>query len=55
MACSKGQVQLPYKIDHILGATDLQKVLNILERSNDPFIQEVALVTLGNNAAYSFN
>ncbi|XP_010599681.1 armadillo repeat-containing X-linked protein 1 [Loxodonta africana] len=45
----------PYKIDDILGATDLQKVLNILERSNDPFIQEVALVTLGNNAAYTFN
>ncbi|XP_077001967.1 armadillo repeat-containing X-linked protein 1-like isoform X2 [Tamandua tetradactyla] len=45
----------PYKIDDILGATDLQKVLNILERTNDPFIQEVALVTLGNNAAYSFN
>ena len=45
----------PYKIDDILGASDLQKVLNILERTNDPFIQEVALVTLGNNAAYSFN
>ncbi|XP_006901213.1 PREDICTED: armadillo repeat-containing X-linked protein 1-like [Elephantulus edwardii] len=45
----------PYKIDDILGAADLQKVLNILERSNDPFIQEVALVTLGNNAAYTFN
>ncbi|ELR52602.1 armadillo repeat-containing X-linked protein 1 [Bos mutus] len=51
----KGKFNFPYKIDDILGATDLQKVLNILERSNDPFIQEVALVTLGNNAAYSFN
>lgn len=45
----------PYKIDDILSAPDLQKVLNILERTNDPFTQEVALVTLGNNAAYSFN
>lgn len=26
-----------------------------MERTNDPFTQEVALVTLGNNAAYSFN
>ena len=30
-------------------------VLNILERKSDPFIQEVVLVTLGNNAGYSFN
>lgn len=51
----RGKFNFPYKIDDILGATDLQKVLNILERTNDPFIQEVALVTLGNNAAYSFN
>lgn len=51
----RGKFNFPYKIDDILGASDLQKVLNILERSNDPFIQEVALVTLGNNAAYSFN
>ncbi|XP_007538075.1 armadillo repeat-containing X-linked protein 1 [Erinaceus europaeus] len=51
----RGKFNFPYKIDDILGATDLQRVLNILERTNDPFIQEVALVTLGNNAAYSFN
>lgn len=51
----RGKFNFPYKIDDILGTTDLQKVLNILERTNDPFIQEVALVTLGNNAAYSFN
>lgn len=51
----RGKFNFPYKIDDILGAPDLQKVLNILERSNDPFTQEVALVTLGNNAAYSFN
>ncbi|XP_045327281.1 armadillo repeat-containing X-linked protein 1 [Leopardus geoffroyi] len=51
----RGKFNFPYKIDDILGAPDLQKVLNILERSNDPFIQEIALVTLGNNAAYSFN
>nr|XP_013220840.1 armadillo repeat-containing X-linked protein 1 [Ictidomys tridecemlineatus]XP_021576165.1 armadillo repeat-containing X-linked protein 1 [Ictidomys tridecemlineatus] len=51
----KGKFNFPYKIDDILSAPDLQKVLNILERTNDPFIQEVALVTLGNNAAYSFN
>ena len=40
---------------YILGATNLQKALNTLERSENPFIQEVALVTQGNNAAYSFN
>ena len=51
----KGKFNFPYKIDDILGATDLRKVLNTLERSKDPFIQEVALVTQGNNAAYSFN
>lgn len=51
----RGKFNFPYKIDDILGTADLQKVLNILERTNDPFIQEVALVTLGNNAAYSFN
>ncbi|XP_021009281.1 armadillo repeat-containing X-linked protein 1 [Mus caroli] len=51
----KGKFSFPYKIDDILSSPDLQKVLNILERTNDPFTQEVALVTLGNNAAYSFN
>ncbi|XP_045363064.1 armadillo repeat-containing X-linked protein 1 isoform X1 [Camelus bactrianus] len=51
----RGKFNFPYKIDDVLGTNDLQKVLNILERSNDPFTQEVALVTLGNNAAYSFN
>lgn len=51
----RGKFNFPYKIDDILSAPDLQKVLNILERTNDPFLQEVALVTLGNNAAYSFN
>ncbi|XP_021516775.1 armadillo repeat-containing X-linked protein 1 [Meriones unguiculatus] len=51
----RGKFNFPYKIDDILSAPDLQKVLNILERTNDPFTQEVALVTLGNNAAYSFN
>lgn len=51
----KGKFNFPYKIDDILGATDLRKVLNTLERSKDPFIQEVALVTQGNNVAYSFN
>uniref|UniRef100_A0A286Y0V1 Armadillo repeat containing X-linked 1 n=1 Tax=Cavia porcellus TaxID=10141 RepID=A0A286Y0V1_CAVPO len=51
----RGKFNFPYKIDDILSTPDLQKVLNILERTSDPFIQEVALVTLGNNAAYSFN
>lgn len=51
----RGKFNFPYKIDDILSTPDLQKVLNILERTNDPFVQEVALVTLGNNAAYSFN
>lgn len=51
----KCKFNFPYKIDDILGAIDLQRVLIILATTNDPFIQEVALVTLGNNAAYSFN
>uniref|UniRef100_A0A8C2M6A8 Armadillo repeat containing, X-linked 2 n=1 Tax=Cricetulus griseus TaxID=10029 RepID=A0A8C2M6A8_CRIGR len=45
----------PYEIDEILGARDLRKVLALLQKSDDPFIQQVALLTLSNNANYSCN
>lgn len=45
----------PYEIDEILGVRDLRKVLALLQKSEDPFIQQVALLTLSNNANYSCN
>ncbi|KAM6151323.1 armadillo repeat-containing X-linked protein 2 [Rhynchocyon petersi] len=45
----------PYEIDEILGARDLKKVLILLQKTDDPFIQQVALLTLSNNANYSCN
>ncbi|XP_007950382.1 armadillo repeat-containing X-linked protein 2 [Orycteropus afer afer] len=45
----------PYEIDEILGVRDLRKVLTLLQKTDDPFIQQVALLTLGNNANYSCN
>uniref|UniRef100_A0A8C5P538 Armadillo repeat-containing domain-containing protein n=1 Tax=Jaculus jaculus TaxID=51337 RepID=A0A8C5P538_JACJA len=45
----------PYEIDEILGVKDLRKVLALLQKSDDPFIQQVALLTLSNNANYSCN
>ncbi|XP_036295857.1 armadillo repeat-containing X-linked protein 2 [Pipistrellus kuhlii] len=45
----------PYDIDEILGVHDLRKVLALLQKSDDPFIQQVALLTLSNNASYSCN
>ncbi|XP_054428228.1 armadillo repeat-containing X-linked protein 2 [Pteronotus mesoamericanus] len=45
----------PYDIDEILGVRDLRKVLALLQKSDDPFIQQVALLTLSNNANYSCN
>ncbi|XP_006869169.1 PREDICTED: armadillo repeat-containing X-linked protein 2 [Chrysochloris asiatica] len=45
----------PYEIDEILGARDLRKVLTLLQKTDDPFIQQVALLTLSNNANYSCN
>ncbi|XP_064230533.1 armadillo repeat-containing X-linked protein 2-like [Aotus nancymaae] len=45
----------PYEIDEILGVHDLRKVLALLQKSDDPFIQQVALLTLSNNANYSCN
>ncbi|XP_005614408.1 armadillo repeat-containing X-linked protein 2 [Equus caballus] len=45
----------PYEIDEILGVRDLRKVLALLQKSDDPFIQQVALLTLSNNANYSCN
>ncbi|KAM5289589.1 LOW QUALITY PROTEIN: armadillo repeat-containing X-linked protein 2 [Glossophaga mutica] len=44
-----------YDIDEILGFRDLRKVLALLQKSDDPFIQQVALLTLSNNANYSCN
>ncbi|XP_075394738.1 armadillo repeat-containing X-linked protein 2 [Tenrec ecaudatus] len=45
----------PYEIDEILGARDLRKVLTLLQKTDDPFIQQVALLTLSNNANYACN
>ncbi|XP_041492839.1 armadillo repeat-containing X-linked protein 2-like [Microtus oregoni] len=45
----------PYEIDEILGVRDLRKVLALLQKSDYPFIQQVALLTLSNNANYSCN
>ncbi|KAF6085360.1 armadillo repeat containing 10 [Phyllostomus discolor] len=41
--------------DDILTAEQLQKLLYLLESTEDPIILERALVTLGNNAAFSTN
>ncbi|XP_059964133.1 armadillo repeat-containing protein 10 [Mesoplodon densirostris] len=41
--------------DDILNAEQLQKLLYLLESTEDPVIIERALVTLGNNAAFSVN
>nr|KAF6417844.1 armadillo repeat containing 10 [Rousettus aegyptiacus] len=41
--------------DDILNAEQLQKLLYLLESTEDPVIIERALVTLGNNAAFSAN
>ncbi|XP_007538072.1 armadillo repeat-containing X-linked protein 2 [Erinaceus europaeus] len=45
----------PYDIDEILSVRDLRKVLTLLQKSDDPFIQQVALLTLSNNANYTCN
>uniref|UniRef100_A0A673SM46 Armadillo repeat containing 10 n=1 Tax=Suricata suricatta TaxID=37032 RepID=A0A673SM46_SURSU len=41
--------------DDILNVDQLQKLLYLLESTDDPIIIERALVTLGNNAAFSAN
>uniref|UniRef100_A0A8C9UNR1 Armadillo repeat containing 10 n=1 Tax=Spermophilus dauricus TaxID=99837 RepID=A0A8C9UNR1_SPEDA len=41
--------------DDVLNAEQLQKLLYLLESTEDPVIMERALVTLGNNAAFSAN
>ncbi|KAM5303078.1 armadillo repeat-containing protein 10 isoform 1-T1 [Glossophaga mutica] len=41
--------------DDVLNAEQLQKLLYLLESTEDPVIIERALVTLGNNAAFSTN
>ena len=41
--------------DDILNAEQLKKLLYLLESTDDPVITEKALVTLGNNAAFSTN
>lgn len=43
----------PY--DEVLNAEQLEKLLYLLEATDDPIIVEKALVTLGNNAAFSTN
>ncbi|XP_057614720.1 armadillo repeat-containing protein 10 isoform X1 [Chionomys nivalis] len=41
--------------DEVLNAEQLEKLLYLLESTDDPIIVEKALVTLGNNAAFSTN
>uniref|UniRef100_A0A2K6M1D5 Armadillo repeat-containing protein 10 n=1 Tax=Rhinopithecus bieti TaxID=61621 RepID=A0A2K6M1D5_RHIBE len=41
--------------DNVLNAAQLQKLLYLLESTEDPVIIERALITLGNNAAFSVN
>uniref|UniRef100_A0A2K5RRI9 Armadillo repeat-containing protein 10 n=1 Tax=Cebus imitator TaxID=2715852 RepID=A0A2K5RRI9_CEBIM len=41
--------------DDVLNAEQLQKLLYLLESTEDPIIMEKALITLGNNAAFSVN
>uniref|UniRef100_A0A2R8N8C7 Armadillo repeat-containing protein 10 n=1 Tax=Callithrix jacchus TaxID=9483 RepID=A0A2R8N8C7_CALJA len=41
--------------DDVLNAEQLQKLLYLLESTEDPIIIEKALITLGNNAAFSVN
>uniref|UniRef100_A0A5F9CP52 Armadillo repeat containing 10 n=1 Tax=Oryctolagus cuniculus TaxID=9986 RepID=A0A5F9CP52_RABIT len=41
--------------DDVLNASQLQKLLYLLESTEDPVITERALVTLGNSAAFSAN
>ncbi|KAL1780676.1 armadillo repeat-containing protein 10 [Sigmodon hispidus] len=41
--------------DEVLNAEQLEKLLYLLESTDDPIITEKALVTLGNNAAFSVN
>lgn len=41
--------------DEVLNAEQLEKLLYLLESTDDPLIVEKALVTLGNNAAFSTN
>ncbi|XP_012505759.1 PREDICTED: armadillo repeat-containing protein 10 [Propithecus coquereli] len=41
--------------DEVLNAEQLQKLLYLLESTEDPVIIERALVTVGNNAAFSVN
>uniref|UniRef100_A0A2R9B0P4 Armadillo repeat-containing protein 10 n=1 Tax=Pan paniscus TaxID=9597 RepID=A0A2R9B0P4_PANPA len=41
--------------DDVLNAEQLQKLLYLLESAEDPVIIERALITLGNNAAFSVN
>lgn len=41
--------------DEVLNAKQLEKLLYLLELTDDPIIVEKALVTLGNNAAFSAN
>lgn len=41
--------------DDVLNAEQLQKLLYLLESTEDPVIIERALVTVGNNAAFSAN
>ncbi|KAK4830286.1 hypothetical protein QYF61_009489 [Mycteria americana] len=40
---------------HTMDADALQKLIHLLQATDDPLIQEQALITLGNSAAFSVN
>lgn len=40
---------------HTMDADALQKLIYLLQATDDPLIQEQALITLGNSAAFSVN
>ncbi|XP_010209340.1 PREDICTED: armadillo repeat-containing protein 10 [Tinamus guttatus] len=45
----------PSESPHAVDADDLQKLLHLLQSTDDPLIQEQALITLSNRAAFSVN
>ncbi|XP_025953463.2 armadillo repeat-containing protein 10 isoform X1 [Dromaius novaehollandiae] len=45
----------PPKSPHTMDADDLQKLIHLLQSTDDPLIQEQALITLSNSAAFSVN
>lgn len=45
----------PPESPHTMGADALQKLIHLLQATDDPLIQEQALITVSNSAAFSVN